>query len=240
MKCVDIIDRLDDFVDGVLPRDDRDAVQRHLDDCPTCRRERAALENLLAEAQALPREMAPDRDLWAGVAERIGVSGSARPDGGGVLPFEPPRPNTAPARKKTNWTALAGFAAAAAVLIAVFGSFMTLTGGTSTDRTPSPQSQTVPENDFLRMEEEYRNAKTDLMNSIEARETGLDPETVTTIRENLQLIEGAIVDIHAAIKNDPSNRGLNDMLLAMYEQEIDFLEQASRLPIGPPDAADED
>lgn len=66
-----VLDRLDDFAGGELPDTDRLRVQRHLDECGECRAEADALRALLDEARFLPREVAPPRDLWAGIASRL-------------------------------------------------------------------------------------------------------------------------------------------------------------------------
>lgn len=38
MDCKRVIDVLADFLDGVMPPEDRDALQEHFEDCPPCLR----------------------------------------------------------------------------------------------------------------------------------------------------------------------------------------------------------
>jgi len=110
------LDRLDDFVGGDLPEHERAAVQAHLDACGDCRLEAESLAALMEEVAHLPAGIAPDRDLWSGIAGRLqprGEGGDA--DEGGqrkvdatVIPLFP-RPQRNP-----RWLQ----AAAAVVLMA--------------------------------------------------------------------------------------------------------------------------
>src|SRR5690606_3164317 len=62
---------LPDYVDDLLAPAERAAVEAHLDGCPACRTELEASRRLLADLAALPREVAPPRDLWDGIAARL-------------------------------------------------------------------------------------------------------------------------------------------------------------------------
>ncbi|MBN2170076.1 MAG: hypothetical protein JW819_02005, partial [Candidatus Krumholzibacteriota bacterium] len=54
------------------------ALEAHLAACPECRRELAALRDLLARAAELPDAIPPSRDLWPGIAAAIGDGAAAR------------------------------------------------------------------------------------------------------------------------------------------------------------------
>jgi len=64
-------DQLNGYVDGSLAATERGAVESHLTGCASCRVETDELRALLAAAGELPRAIEPERDLWAGVEERI-------------------------------------------------------------------------------------------------------------------------------------------------------------------------
>src|SRR5262249_59112171 len=64
MTCERVRDTLDDYVDGLLSEADFQEVELHLASCAECRHEERLLRALLAQAAALPRELAPGRDLW--------------------------------------------------------------------------------------------------------------------------------------------------------------------------------
>ena len=65
-------ERLNAYVDGALDVSEREAVERHLATCATCRADVQRLRELLASATALPKSIAPPRDLWPQIAPRLG------------------------------------------------------------------------------------------------------------------------------------------------------------------------
>jgi len=71
MTCEELRDHLDDWVDGGLPAPQAREAEAHLAVCPSCRRDEDELRQLLAHAAALPRSVAPSRDLWPAIAGRI-------------------------------------------------------------------------------------------------------------------------------------------------------------------------
>ncbi|GLC24230.1 zf-HC2 domain-containing protein [Roseisolibacter agri] len=68
--CAVVDERLMDYLEGDLPAADRAAVEAHLAECGRCRALVADLRAITAGAAALP-VLRPERDLWAGIAERI-------------------------------------------------------------------------------------------------------------------------------------------------------------------------
>lgn len=82
---------LDDFVDGKLPWRTRRSIARHLRSCDRCRAEVEGLRRLRARTSGLPRALSPQRDLWPGVHGRIGRAFDPRPSARRV-PRTMPRP----------------------------------------------------------------------------------------------------------------------------------------------------
>ncbi len=64
-------DRLNDFVDGVLPAAERDAVERHVAACAECRHDVDGLRRLLAAVASVPRAVEPPPEVWAAVRGRM-------------------------------------------------------------------------------------------------------------------------------------------------------------------------
>ena len=64
-------DRLNDYVDDLLCREERAEVERHLVGCAGCTAEVARLRNLVAGLGALPVQMAPESDLLSGIHAAI-------------------------------------------------------------------------------------------------------------------------------------------------------------------------
>jgi hypothetical protein len=65
------LERLDGLALGDLPQAERAEVEAHLAACAGCRAEAQAVRALLCDAAALPRGIAPPRDLWAGIEARL-------------------------------------------------------------------------------------------------------------------------------------------------------------------------
>jgi anti-sigma factor RsiW len=74
MNCTQVRPRLDDLVDVQLDPGLAAAIEEHIGNCAGCQAEVAFLRRLRGEAAALPRSLAPARDLWPGV-----VAGITRP-----------------------------------------------------------------------------------------------------------------------------------------------------------------
>lgn len=103
MTCDAFGDQLADYLEGDTPEAVRVGMEAHAAACPPCAELLAGLQGLSLEAAALPA-LAPSRDLWTGIAERI----DAR-----VLPLDASR--IAPAARR-GW-ARPAMAAAALVLV---------------------------------------------------------------------------------------------------------------------------
>ena len=103
MNCEDARRRLDDYADGSLPELERHEIDGHLSSCEGCREEAESIRGLLADLKALPREIAPDTDMWPAIAERTRGGNTVKVD----------------FRRWARSGAIAAMAAAAVVVIAV-------------------------------------------------------------------------------------------------------------------------
>src|SRR5574341_717577 len=66
-------DRLSEYLDDELSATERLQLEQHLGGCPACRKSLEELRAVVARAASL-EDGAPGRDLWPGVAERIGAA----------------------------------------------------------------------------------------------------------------------------------------------------------------------
>jgi len=213
MTCDQVEGLIDDYVDGTLTGEGLHAVELHIASCAACREEERLLRTLIAKAAALPREKAPARDLWPGIAARLnerrettaGWSHARR------LLFSPP----------------AGLAAAAAVVLAVLSVLAGRPAGEGTGPGPSGTIENVSSAGtpppVLAAETDYVRATGQLMEALNGRRSGLAPETVKAVDDNLKTIDDALRQIRVALDKDPGNRQLTKMLASTHQKKLDLL-----------------
>ncbi len=178
MMCVDMEAKLNEYVDGTLAAAERARVEAHVAGCAGCRSAVAELEALLAAAQALPKSIRPSRDLWGGIAARLGRRAT-----GNV--------------QRAFW---AGALAAAATLVIAFGIYRLLPPSTALYR---PEGQ-----GWAAVQADYEQAAIELSRTLAAGRGRLQPETVAVIERNLRIIDAAIAESRAALARDPANAEL--------------------------------
>jgi predicted anti-sigma-YlaC factor YlaD len=216
MTCHELDERLDDWVDGALAGAEAQAVESHLAGCASCREHERQLRQLLAHAAALPRSLAPPRDLWPGIAERI-ERGSAWSE------------------LWASWHTL-GLAAAAVVL--GLAAFLWNDGPTAvrTVAMPSASPSLRPVADtavsdpvLAAAAREYEAAATALLQALQRRRGVLPPEDLARVEANLQVIDRALEEVRQALVKDPASPELNRMLVATHRKKVDVLRRVVRL-----------
>ena len=218
MTCHELDERLDDWVDGALTGAEALAVESHLAGCAQCRGRERQLRQLLAHAAALPRGVAPPRDLWPGIAERI--------------------------ERGSFWSALAAswhplaLAAAAAV---VLGLSMLLWNGSGPEAvrtvampgtSPSLRPVTVTgiaDPVLAAAARDYEAAATALLEALQRRRAALPPEDLARVEANLEVIDRALEEVRQALVKDPASPELNRMLVATHRKKVDVLRRVVRL-----------
>lgn len=211
MNYKEALKHVDDYLDDLLDEETRVAFESILADSESLQSEVEGLRRLKNEARTLPKHLEPERDLWAGIANQIQqpeqtVSFSA---------FRSKRP-----RLRMVSYALA----AAALLVIVLG-----VGVMSNVQEPlEPVAvQPVPAHPVLSpIEQEYATARTELQLALDGRKAQISPEMLVTIEENLAVIEDAVVNINRALEDNPSDPGLERMLHAAFQSEMNLLQQA--------------
>lgn len=215
MTCALLHERLDDYVDGLLDEAEYQEIELHLAACDACRLAERRLRTLLAQAARLPREIAPGRDLWPGVAGRLGAPR--------LLPFAR-RPAGAVAPTRPAWL-LPALATAAAVLA--------LSALVPRAQQPAPQSSasqaTRTSAPLDVAQADYARAAADLKQALDARRAELPPATVAAVEQNLRTIDQALGEISLALQKDPGNTQLAHLLNATHRRKVSFLQQIVRL-----------
>jgi len=202
---------LNGLADGTLEGAERVAVERHLAQCLTCRREVSGLRALLARAEALPREIAPPSDLWTGIERRMGKGEQGRGMGMG-----------------RGWLA----AAAAVLALLATGTALLLLrdvpGPDFADR-PRPPSPTAGRPEWVVVEAEYSRAASEV--ALGPERGALAPATSAVVEAGLRVVDQAIAESRAALARDPDSAELAHLVAAAYERKIDLLRWAGRLAV---------
>lgn len=71
--CTTIEERLSEYIDGLLPGEERSGVEAHLDGCAACRRLHGSMVEALGSARAFPSWSAPDDLVIRILAETAGL-----------------------------------------------------------------------------------------------------------------------------------------------------------------------
>jgi len=147
--------------------------------------------------EQLPREIAPGRDLWPGIAARI-------------------------ERKRRAKHPLWAYGLAASLFVAVgagalwFGLAQRAPEATTVPATqlaaasPDPQSQ-------------YFAQRAALAENTVQSAPNLAPATREVILKNLRIIEGSMQQIQGALEKDPNNPRLRSLLYDLYQNEAQLL-----------------
>lgn len=209
--------------DGTLGDDDRTAVTRHLAECDECAADVARLKTFLVRVRE--RSVAADdlHDLWpairARIEERKVIALDAR--------YAPTASTRRAPRVSGQWWLVGAAVAAAAVILAITLHRPVWQTAASADQPPATAGAMqggnraiVQVSDSARA---YEQQISTLLEELELRRSMLRPETAASIDHDLRVIDSAIVELQAALKQDPDNVALRQLLAASYRQKRDLL-----------------
>ncbi|MGH7527522.1 MAG: zf-HC2 domain-containing protein [Gemmatimonadales bacterium] len=207
-------DRLSEYLDDELGSSERAQVEAHLRECTACAAALADLRRIAGRARAM-EDRPPARDLWPGIAARIG---SAR----GLRRFS---------------LSLTQLAAAGITLMVLSGGAAWVLhpgaqGGSGTlGPAPAGGAPTVSTVAGPRPTpaQSYGAAVADLERVLAAGRGRLDSATVRVIEQNLATIDQAIAQAQRAVAADSANLYLNSHLVATMRRKLDLLRQAAAL-----------
>jgi hypothetical protein len=172
-------------------------------------------DELTRAARALPRGIAPPRDLWPGIERAIGA-GAARPAAGG-------------------WRRDRLLAQAAAVVLLVGGSsgvtWLALEDGAPAG-APDGAAETVAFESVAgnfggryHLGPEFVDARTNLASGLDRKLDRLPPETRLAVEQNIADIRAAISEINRALADEPDNALLQDLLQSAYRDELTLMKK---------------
>ncbi|MDX1624192.1 MAG: zf-HC2 domain-containing protein [Gemmatimonadota bacterium] len=198
--------RLGAFVDDELAPADRTSVEAHLEGCERCREYVERIRALDQQLRALPREVAPPRDL---------------------------RPAT-PERSSRRLFAPRAWAAAAAVLLAVLGAWIVAESPWSGPGA-APPSGTVavvpghPEPAATSPLAAYVSASRELAALYQRRRAELPEAAARSVDASLASLDRAIAQTSRAATRHPGAPIVRDMLTERYERKIELLRRTLEL-----------
>jgi anti-sigma factor RsiW len=234
------LERLSEYLDGELDETDRAAIEAHLRKCAVCR---ATLEDLRVVVGMAARleDRPPERDLWAGIAARIGAAGPAA--GTTTPPAGPTVVDLAERRGRTprrfSFT-LPQLAAAAITLMLASGAIVRV--ATRVDpgaprvagADAAPQAGPAAGAPIVRTVANfggptYDAAVAELERVLQEGRERLDPATIQVLEANLAIIDRAIEEARRAVEADPANAFLNNHLADNMRRKLDLLRQATAI-----------
>ena len=219
MKCDTVHEMLDAFVDGDLERSQSADVERHLAMCPVCSRRLDDLRRIMDMTAELPDSVEPARDLWPDIAARLD------------RPSKVVQGRFAPTSRR--WMAVAAAAAlsiGALVVAYTMGRHHADPMVARASATPAAVPASLAAPSSASVEAQFREARSELLAALEQRRDFLSDETLQVVHDNLDVIDQAIYRISAALDSDPDNSMLRSQLTWAYQQQIQLLQRANRLP----------
>jgi Putative zinc-finger len=206
-------DRLSEYLDGDLAEAETAELEAHLDTCAACRETLAGLRRIVVRARSL-EDRPPSRDLWSGVAARIGAG---------------------PGRRRLSFSVPQLLAAGIALAVLSGGGAWLLhpdaTRVAAVPRDPAAPG-TVPVatvGSTGAAARSYDSAVDDLERILAEGRGRLDSTTVRVLEQNLAIIDRAIAQAQRAVAADSANVYLNTHLAETMRRKIDLLRQAVAL-----------
>jgi hypothetical protein len=159
-------------------------------------------DKLRAALAKLPQEVAPGRDLWPGIAARIG-----RPARAVVRPL---------------W--VYGLAASLLVGVGAAGMWFSLSRQAGGPPQPASLAMSTAGGDTA-----YFAARAAYAEGSVQSAQNLSPATRAVILKNLRIIEGSMQDIQQALAKDPNNIQLRGLLYDLYKNEAQLMSATQQL-----------
>lgn len=170
---------------------------------------------VMQAARALPREIAPARDLWPGIEAAIAAK---------------------PARREWPWKQLVAQAAAVVLLVGGSSGVTWLAlhdgGATGSDPVVAEPLQFATVGSFgsrYHLGPEFVDAHAALASGLDQNLAQLPPETREAVAKNIADIRAAIGEINQALADQPDNTLLQKLLLDTYREELSLMRKVDSI-----------
>lgn len=167
-------------------------------------------EQLMQSAQRLAQAISPERDLWPRIAAAM---------------------DDAP--RRSAWTPLLAQAAAVVLLVAASSAitYVAVTGQQRPITSVSPELlfEQASFGGRYTLGPGFQDARDTLAAQLDVELERLSPESRADVEANLELVNGAIFEINAALAADPDNEMLQSQLLSAYREQLSLLRRVGGL-----------
>lgn len=225
MSCDQYHDALADLVDGGLDADGRRVLDRHLSTCADCRALVADLRRISQTAATLDR-LNPEPAVWTRIADGLRAE------------------DKSPRHQTRSWRV--GLAAAATILLAAAGGLLLKTWPADQTLQPMAGAGTQPatvagrsvltakdvqsvEIELRLAAEHYEKAIAGLEAITKTEQTTLDPQLAATLQKNLAVIDQAIGESRAALREQPASRPAQESLFEAFRNKVTLLQETVAL-----------
>lgn len=224
MSCEDFNAAIGELVDDTLEGTDARALEQHLTNCAACRALVTDLRRIRQTAGTLDRPTPPPA-VWTRVSEQLHHERAAR------------------ARRAGAWRI--GLAAAATLLLILGGlvawrafsmreasqtvaSNVTVSGEVTQSVASTKDVQSV-ETELRLAAEHYENAIAGLEAIARTQQKTLDPQLSATLQKNLAVIDQAIGESRAALREQPASLPAQESLFEAFKSKVALLQSTVAL-----------
>ncbi len=218
--------KLSDYLDDELSSSERRALEAHLATCAACSRTLDELRRVVARAGAL-EDRPPTKDLWSGVARRIGVT---------VPSTEIDLTERREQRRRRFAFTVPQLAAAAVVLVTASSAgvwSLMQNGSRPSAITPQPTPDGQPTAQSASWvdstQRSFDASVTQLRAALETGRNRLDTATVRILEDNLRIIDSAIAQARTALAADPGSAYLSQHLAQTMRKKLELLQRAQSI-----------
>jgi len=204
--------------DGSLSEARGRRVAEHLAACGDCEEDVARLRRVVTLARAHRPPAAPLDELWPDIRARI--------ERDKVVPLLP----ATPVRRLTSRRAWLAGAASACVAAAAA---LVVTTRSQRPDAPTDQHAAAPRDggptfvsDSGDSSHAYQQEVQALLDEMALRRAMMRPDVAARMEHDVRVIDSAIAELQDALKHDPNNPALRQLLAASYRQKRDLLKRA--------------
>lgn len=213
-------EKLSEYLDETLPAGERAALEAHLTTCAECRETLDELRRVVDRARGLD-DRQPSKDLWSGIATRIGSKAVVSIDRARV---------PARAARRLSFSVPQALAAGIALMIVSSGAVWLSLRGNGSIQPPADTSRSIDmPAAWHQVDSSVDPVVANLRSTLQQNRAQLNDSTVRILEKNLAIIDSAIAEARRALDADPNNNYLNHHLADVVRRRADLLRRVSTL-----------